>query len=56
MLVVALGSLSSRNFLTDNSIITNGKQVTLPLIIVSKQQQVSFAIVNQLNYSIVLGM
>ena len=30
--------------------ITAGKQVTLPLMIDSEQQQVSFAVIDQLNY------
>ena len=42
--------------LADNSMITTGKQVTLPLVINTEQQQVSFAVINQLNYPSVLGM
>ena len=36
--------------------IISGKQVTLPLMIDSEQQQVFFAILDWLNYRAVLGM
>ena len=42
--------------LDDNGMIITGKQVTLPLMIDSEQQQVSFAIADQLNYPTVLGI